>query len=93
MRLGGEPDTGQLVAARPGGGVDAVHDGGYQALGQDAMPDMSKSGWVKTNGEHGYGCGCMVVEVDQAAKRITRLISATPLPLARCRADHALPKP
>ena len=67
--------------------------GGYQAPGSDEMPDMSKAGWVKTNGEHGYGCGCMVVEVDRASMRITRLISATPVRLARCRADHALPKP
>ena len=67
--------------------------GGDQAPGQDAMPDMSTRGWVKTNGGYGYGCGCMVVEVDRTAHRITRLISAIPVPLARCRADHTLPKP
>ena len=66
---------------------------GYQAPGADLMPDMTKAGWVKTNVEYGYGCGCMVVEVDRASERITRLISATPIPLSRCRADHALPKP
>ena len=67
--------------------------GGDEAQGQDNMPDMSTRGWVKTNGGYGYGCGCMVVEVDRASKRITRLISATPVPLARCYADNTLPKP
>ncbi len=67
--------------------------GGYEAPGFDAMPDMQKAGWVWTNVRYGYGCGCMLVEVDRAAKRVTRLISAAPALLARCRADHRLPKP
>ena len=66
---------------------------GYQAPGFDSLPTMDTAGWVKTNGSYGYGCGCMVVETNRAAARITRLVSATPVPLARCRADHTLPKP
>ena len=67
--------------------------GMYEAPGIDTMPDMRANGWVKTNGEYGYGCGCMVVEVDRASKLITRLISVKSAPLARCRADRALPAP
>jgi hypothetical protein len=57
------------------------------------MPAMDTAGWVKTNGDYGYGCGCMVVDVDKATAHVTRLIFATPIPLAKCRGDNALPTP
>ena len=67
--------------------------GGDSAEGMDEnLPDMSKRGWVETNRSYGYGCACMTVVVDRGQKRITRLLSAEPLPLARCRADGALPR-
>lgn len=66
--------------------------GGYQALGMEAMPDMTIRGWVRTNGHHGYGCGCMDVRVDRRARRITRILRARPLPLRQCRADRRLPR-
>jgi hypothetical protein len=64
--------------------------GGYQAPGMDNLPDMSTRGWVRTNGHYGYGCGCMEVTVDRAARRITAIARATPLPLRQCRADRRL---
>ena len=67
--------------------------GGYQAPGMDTMPDMSTRGWVETNGSYGHGCACMTVATDARARRITRVIRATPMPLATCRADRRLPKP
>jgi hypothetical protein len=70
-----------------------MEQGGYEAPGMDNMPDMSTAGWVETNaGGHGYGCACMTVVVNRRTHRVERLISAQPLPLARCRADHSLPK-
>jgi hypothetical protein len=66
--------------------------GGRQADGMDTMPDMSTKGWVKTNGPHGYGCTCMMVEVNRKDRLITRIYNATPIPLKKCRADRALPK-
>lgn len=66
--------------------------GGYQAPGMDNLPDMSTQGWVETNGAYGYGCGCMQVTTDRKSKRITRIYSATPIPMARCTADRKLPK-
>ena len=66
--------------------------GGYQAEGMDAMPDMSTRGWVKTNGYYGYGCACMTVETDRKTTRITKIISASPRPLKQCRADRHLTK-
>jgi len=66
--------------------------GGYQADGLDRMPDMSRIGWIRTNGYYGYGCACLTGRFDRAQRRLVRLTSATPLPLARCRADRALPQ-
>lgn len=67
--------------------------GGYQAPGMDNLPDMSTQGWVETNGYYGYGCACMQVTTDKKSKRVTRIYSATPIPIARCTADKKLPKP
>jgi Protein of unknown function (DUF4087) len=67
--------------------------GGYQAPGMDKMPDMTTKGWVKENGNYGYGCACLIVETNSKAKRITRLVRAEPLPLEQCRADNKLKRP
>lgn len=66
--------------------------GGYQAPGMDEMPDMTTAGWIETNGHYGHGCACMDVTVDRQSRRITRIASATPLPLRQCRQDPALPR-
>ena len=66
--------------------------GGYQAPGMDEMPDMSTAGEVLTNGNHGYSCACMTVTSDRASERITRIISARPVPLRQCRLDRRLPR-
>lgn len=66
--------------------------GGYQAPGMDEMPDMSTRGWVRTNGYYGYGCACMSVTTDRRSRRVTRLFSATPVPLRQCRTDRRLPR-
>ena len=67
--------------------------GGYQAPGMDEMPDMSTNGWVRTNGNYGYGCACMTVSTDRRTMRVTRLYSATPVPLRQCRNDRTLRRP
>jgi uncharacterized protein DUF4087 len=66
--------------------------GSYQAPGMDDMPDMTTAGWVEVNGHYGYGCACIDAVVDRASRRVTRLISARPVPLRQCRADRALPR-
>ena len=66
--------------------------GGYQAPGMDKMPDMTTRGWVRTNGHYGHGCACLDVSVDRAARRVTRIVRATPVPLRQCRADRRLPR-
>ena len=66
--------------------------GGYQARGMDRMPDMSSRGWVRTNGNYGYGCACMDVAVDRASRRVVRMAGVRALPLRQCRADRRLPR-
>lgn len=49
--------------------------------------------WVVTNGSsYGYGCACFEGAVDATTGWATRVSSVTPLPLARCEQDPALPK-
>ena len=67
--------------------------GGYQAPGMDEMPDMSTAGWAEVNGSYGYGCACLRVTVDPRTHRVTRLISARPVPLRQCQADPHLRRP
>ena len=67
--------------------------GGYRAPGMDEMPDMTTNGWVETNGSYGYGCACMTVRTDRRTMRVTRLYSATPVPLRQCRNDRCLSRP
>lgn len=67
--------------------------GGYHAEGWDEMPDMTTRGWVGTNGSYGYGCACLTVRTNRANMRITRIYSATPVPLRQCRNDRTLRRP
>lgn len=76
-------NTGWLISAQ----------GGYEARGIENMPDMTTAGWVKTNGNYGYGCGCMQVRTDRRNRQITRIYSAAPAPLSQCRRDRRLPQP
>jgi len=67
--------------------------GGYAAVGTDLLPDFSGKEWVKTNGNYGYGCGCLRVRTDRRNRQITRIYSVAQAPLAQCRRDKALPRP
>jgi len=64
----------------------------YYAPGFDNMPDMTTQGWVATNGSYGHGCACLDVQVDKKSGLITKLVSARPLPLKRCKDDKKLPR-
>lgn len=57
------------------------------------LPDLTTQGWVARNGSYGYGCGCIVMETDRAARRVLRVVSGEALPLARCERDRSLPDP
>jgi Protein of unknown function (DUF4087) len=61
-----------------------------QAEGMDLIPDLSQGEFIRTNGEYGYGCACLTVEVRQ--KRVMQILAARQLSLSRCQADKSLPK-
>ena len=67
--------------------------GGYQADGMDETPDFTTRGWVGTNGNYGYGCACLVGTFDSRKRQVVRIVTAEPVPLARCKADRKLPAP
>lgn len=98
-RLPGENRCGWLVNPTPANFWLVDRDGewligaqgGYQAPGMDETPDFTSRGWVRTNGNYGYGCACLRVSTDARTRRITRIHSAQSIPLARCRADRRLP--
>jgi len=56
------------------------------------LPSFEEDQYVATNGNYGYGCACLSVDVDGADERIIRVYSGKMLPLARCMADKALPR-
>lgn len=70
-----------------------------QALGSDAqgierVPAFDPRQFVETNVPgtgYGYGCACLVVDTDDATRRITRVSSGRILPLRQCRRDKSLP--
>ena len=68
--------------------------GGSAVPGFDDLPDMARYGWVVTNGDsYGYGCACLLADVDRRAGRVIRVIKAEPVPLRKCRNDRRLPQP
>jgi len=72
---------------------DIAFQGENRPPGMDSIPDLTTREWQRVNGWYGYGCACMTVVTDPAARRIRRIVedSVQQLPLARCRADRALP--
>lgn len=66
--------------------------GGPEVPGMDGLPDMTTPGWVATNGSYGYGCACLMLETGPG-RRVLRVVSGEPLPIARCRGDRTLPGP
>lgn len=75
---------------RDGEWIIAVQ-GGFQAEGD--WPDFKPSQWVKTNGEHGYGCACMNVIANRSEMHILKILKAWPRPLSACRKDKSLKEP
>lgn len=91
-----ETRCGWFVNPTPGNAwlIDAAGEwiiatqGGEQADGD--WPEFTKSQWVKTNVNYGYGCACMKVETNKTDDRITRIISSNAKALSACRKDKAL---
>ena len=72
---------------------DIMSQGGPRPAGMDNIPDLTERHWVRTNGWYGYGCACMSVVADARTRSIRRIDAVQQLPLERCTADRALPRP
>jgi hypothetical protein len=62
--------------------------GGHQAEGD--WPNFGPNQWVKTNGNYGYGCACLRVQVDQSIHHVIQIESSKARPLSACRSDRKL---
>lgn len=71
---------------------DIMAQGGPRPSGV-TIPDLTARHWVRENGYYGYGCACMSVVTDARTRSVRRIVSVEQLPLERCRADRALPRP
>jgi len=69
---------------------DLSVQGQEPVAGLDRLPDMTTMGWLETNGPHGYGCACLMLDT-AAGHRVVRILSGEPLPTGRCSADRTLP--
>ncbi|NWA26922.1 DUF4087 domain-containing protein [Pseudomonas gingeri] len=70
---------------------EIASQGGYQAEGD--WPQFSDAQWVRTNGNYGYGCGCLSASANPETHRLNNLTKATARPLAACRNDKTLHEP
>lgn len=69
---------------------------GPNAAGSETMvPRFEKSEFIETQPGtgRGYGCACARVETNVQQHRVTSIITAKALPLARCKTDKSLPAP
>lgn len=64
---------------------------GAGAAGMDKLPDFDPTQYVKSNGNYGYGCACLKLVTDPAAKTVKSVVGGKILALATCRKDKSLP--
>lgn len=57
------------------------------------VPEFDETEYVASNGNYGYGCACLSVDVDEASQTVVAVHSGKTLPLKRCKADKSLPSP
>ena len=66
--------------------------GAYQLESEWAWPDFKPGQWVQTNGNYGYGCACMRMQVDKETHKVVAVKSSRARPLSACRRDRSLRK-
>ncbi|HAV1827360.1 TPA: DUF4087 domain-containing protein [Enterobacter hormaechei subsp. steigerwaltii] len=72
---------------------DISMQGQFESDGIENIKDFPDDEFVKTNGDYGYGCACIRVDVDRESKKIIKIYSSKILPLARCQSDRTLHEP
>jgi hypothetical protein len=87
------PTPGNWWLVDRDGRWDIAFQGEARPPGMEEIPDLTERHWVRTNGWYGHGCACMSVTTDAAAMRIRSIEAVQQLPIERCTADRALPRP
>ena len=87
------PTPGNQWLSDKDGIWDISLHGDYMAQGVDKIKGFPGGQYVKTNGDYGYWCSCIKVDVDLSEKKITQIYSSKVLPLDRCLTDKTLPRP
>ncbi|MHB1057928.1 MAG: DUF4087 domain-containing protein [Rhodanobacter sp.] len=85
------PTPGNATLTDRDGEWEIATQGGHQADGD--WPGFADAQWVATNGHHGYGCACLSMRVDPAARIVVSISKAAARPLAACRHDKSLHEP
>jgi hypothetical protein len=66
--------------------------GAYQLESEWGWPKFKPGQWVKTNGNYGYGCACMQIQVNKETHEVVAVKSSRARPLSACRRDRSLRK-
>lgn len=64
--------------------------GGYQVKTEWDWPVFAPGQWVHTNGDYGYGCICMQVQVNKETHEVSAIKTSRAQSLAVCRQDPGL---
>lgn len=65
--------------------------GGHQVEGDWPWPDFPPQDFVVTNsGMHGFGCACLLLQVDVRTRNVLQIRNSRPRPLNACRQDLQL---
>ncbi|MDK1229593.1 DUF4087 domain-containing protein, partial [Cronobacter turicensis] len=64
--------------------------GGREAAGIERLRDFSEKEYLNTNGNYGYGCACLLVDVNKEDGFITKIYQSNNIPLLKCKNDAAL---
>ncbi len=75
---------------RDGSWTLATQGDDYRDEVMDKVPPFDEAQYVATNGNYGYGCACLSVDVDKVETRIVRVHSGKTIPLTKCEADKTL---
>jgi hypothetical protein len=67
--------------------------GGYQLQNLNwPWPAFKRGQWVRTNGDHGYGCACFQMRVNKQTMDVLEIKTSRARPLVTCRRDPSLKK-
>ncbi|ELY5817304.1 DUF4087 domain-containing protein [Cronobacter turicensis] len=64
--------------------------GDREAIDIERLSGFSEKEYLNTNGNYGYGCACLLVDIDKAGGFVTKIYHSDNVSLAKCKNDAAL---